>query len=83
MSSRARLKKHKYLWGYLSWLYEAKCRRVWSSLLDLANTEASQISRRDALIKGIGAKKNQKDLVLNYRPNDAERVDWSRQRPDG
>ncbi len=40
--------------------------------LDLARIESGQINRRDALNKGLGDRKNQNNLVLNYRSNDAE-----------
>jgi outer membrane receptor protein involved in Fe transport len=40
--------------------------------LDVARIESGQINRRDALSLGIGDRKNQSNLVLNYRSNDIE-----------
>jgi outer membrane receptor protein involved in Fe transport len=40
--------------------------------LDLARIEAGQINKRDALAVGIGDRKNQSNLVLNYRSDDLE-----------
>jgi outer membrane receptor protein involved in Fe transport len=40
--------------------------------LDLARIDAGQINKRDALSRGIGDRKSQSNIVLNYRSNDLE-----------
>jgi outer membrane receptor protein involved in Fe transport len=46
--------------------------------LDLARIEAGQINKRDALNLGIGDRKNQSNIVLNYRSDDLEGVNGLR-----